>query len=186
MQRGTSSWCSFILSAYQETAGTFYITLDGTHGADFSALLEPLRQACEKEGIPFSSDFTAKYVKPEGELRSEMAAYLTDNRAFGYKANDIRPMRYFRNDAKAFLEKKHLNMHRVAGYMFSTDQEPLFLPERNPISLSLPTIPVKTNSCVMPSGWVALASANRKTKSRPTSTACSWNGPYGSPIAKTG
>ncbi|MUG86848.1 mannose-6-phosphate isomerase [Paenibacillus timonensis] len=108
MQRGTSSWCSFILSAYQETAGTFYITLDGTHGADFSALLDPLRQACEKEGIPFSSDFTAKYVKPEGELRSEMAAYLTDNRAFGYKANDVRPMRYFRNDAKAFLEKKAL------------------------------------------------------------------------------
>lgn len=108
MQQGTNSWCSFILSTYQEIAGAFYITLDGTHGADFSALLDPLRQACEKEGIPFSSDFTADYVKPEGELRSEMAPYLTDNRAFGYKANDVRPMQYFQNKAKASLEKKAL------------------------------------------------------------------------------
>lgn len=122
MQHGTYSWFSFILSAYKETARggepdkrTFFIALDGTHGADFLALLDPLQQACEKEGIPFSSDFTAHYVKPESELRLEMASYLTDNRAFGYKANNVRPMQYFRSDAKASLEKQTLELAAKGG-----------------------------------------------------------------------
>ena len=83
-----------------------YITLDGTHGADFDKLLIQLQQTCEQEGIAFLSDSTSHYVKPEAELRAEMAPYLTDNRAFGYKASDVRPIQYFQPDAKAALQKR--------------------------------------------------------------------------------
>lgn len=112
MQKSTDSWCSLLISTYEETARneaanrTIFITLDGTHGADFRTLLDPLQHVCEKEGIPFSCDFTAQYVKPESELRSDMAPYLTDNRAFGYKANDVRPIQYFRSSTREDCKKR--------------------------------------------------------------------------------
>lgn len=117
MNNSVDSWCSFVISTYQEIEVNrpLWITLDGTHGADFLALLVPLEQICEKEGIPFSCDFTSDYVKPESELRAEMAPYLTDNRAFGYKGHDVRPIQYFQIDAKASLEKKALETGTKRG-----------------------------------------------------------------------
>lgn len=107
MQNGTDSWCSHIISACGPKAPNgagagraLFVVLDGTHGAGFESLLDPLRQACDIEGIPFWSEYTGSYTKTEEELRSEMAAYLTDNRAFGFKADDVQPIRYFRSGAK--------------------------------------------------------------------------------------
>ncbi|CAM3329173.1 MULTISPECIES: class I mannose-6-phosphate isomerase [Paenibacillus] len=107
---GFDSWCLLILSNYTEIAKNnapadrgIFITLDGTHGADFKGLIVRLYEICEKKGIAFSSDDTSNYVKPEAALRSEMIRYLTDNRAFGYKATDVRPDRYFLSGAKEAL-----------------------------------------------------------------------------------
>ena len=100
---------------------SIFITLDGTHGADFDKLLAKLQQACEQEGIAFACDSTFDYVKPEAELRAEMAPYLTDNRAFGYKATDVRPIQYFQQDARPALNKMRLNLTRCAAYTSCTD-----------------------------------------------------------------
>ncbi|WP_456289806.1 class I mannose-6-phosphate isomerase [Paenibacillus sp. AK002] len=122
MNQGIDSWNSFIMSTHKQKSQLHppekrgvYITLDGTHGADFDKLLIQLQQACEQEGIAFSSDSTSHYVKPEAELRAEMAPYLTDNRAFGYKASDVRPIQYFLPDAKAALQKSARQFDAMCG-----------------------------------------------------------------------
>ncbi|WP_211746058.1 class I mannose-6-phosphate isomerase [Paenibacillus sp. Marseille-Q4541] len=113
IQQGTDSLCSLIMNTYEaikrdenRERRSIFITLDGTHGTNFDRLLEPIQQICQEAGIQFSSDYTAHYVKPESQLRTEMAVYLTDNRAFGYKATHTSPLQYFQSDAKATLEKK--------------------------------------------------------------------------------
>lgn len=122
MNQGIDSWCSFIMSTHKQKSQLHppekrgvYITLDGTHGADFDKLLIHLQQTCEQEGIAFLSDSTSHYVKPEAELRAEMAPYLTDNRAFGYKASDVRPTQYFQPGAKAALQKSALQFDAMCG-----------------------------------------------------------------------
>ncbi|SEM36730.1 Mannose-6-phosphate isomerase, class I [Paenibacillus sp. cl141a] len=122
MNQGIDSWCSFIMSTHKQKSQLHppekrgvYITLDGTHGADFDKLLIQLEQTCEQESIAFLSDSTSHYVKPEAELRAEMAPYLTDNRAFGYKASDVRPTQYFQPDAKAALQKSALQFDAMCG-----------------------------------------------------------------------
>ena len=115
MQQGTDSWCSLVISTYKEKNHPIWITLDGTHGADFHTLLNPLQQISEEEGIPFSCDFTSDYLKSESELRSEMAQYLTENRAFGYKGHSVRPIQYFQMDAKTSLEKRALEAGTKGG-----------------------------------------------------------------------
>lgn len=117
MNNGVDSWCSLVISTYKEVEDnrSVRIILDGTHGADFYTLLNPLQQACEEEGIPFSYDFTSDYLKDESELRSEMAPYLTDNRAFGYKGNHVRPIQYFQTDAKTSLAKRATDIDSKGG-----------------------------------------------------------------------
>lgn len=107
INRGADTWCSLILSTYSQITGgdqdskhTVFISLDGANGADYHTLLHDLQLACEHENIPFSEHFTSEFLKSESELRSEMARYLTDNRAFGYKATDVEPLDYFQNGAK--------------------------------------------------------------------------------------
>lgn len=117
MQNGPDSWCSLIISTFKKALNNepIWIILDGTHGADFNTLLNPLQQNCEKEGILFSSDFTADYIKSETELRSEMSPYLTDNRAFGYTAHDVNPIQYFRKGTQASLEKRACEINTKGG-----------------------------------------------------------------------
>ncbi|MBU5349849.1 class I mannose-6-phosphate isomerase [Paenibacillus lautus] len=123
MKNGIDAWCSYILSTYKQKNSqheaqekrSIFITLDGTHGADFDKLLAKLQQACEQEGIAFACDSTSDYVKPEAELRAEMAHYLTDNRAFGYKATDVRPIQYFQQDARPALNKNAHEFDEMRG-----------------------------------------------------------------------
>ncbi|MGG4344779.1 class I mannose-6-phosphate isomerase [Paenibacillus lautus] len=122
IKNGIDSWCSLILSTYEQKSQheaqekrSIFITLDGSHGADFDKLLAKLQQTCEQEGIAFSCDSTSSYVKPEAELRAEMAPYLTDNRAFGYKATDVRPIQYFQQDARLALKRSALEFEAMRG-----------------------------------------------------------------------
>ncbi|GIP23268.1 class I mannose-6-phosphate isomerase [Paenibacillus sp. J22TS3] len=112
IQNGISTWCSLVISGYTANAQDqgIFVTLDGTHGAGFDSLLNRLRQICEEKGISFTSDPTSNYLKPEQDLRAEMARYLTDNRAFGYKATDVLPGQYFQSGSREALNS------RVSGY----------------------------------------------------------------------
>ncbi|UNK18875.1 class I mannose-6-phosphate isomerase [Paenibacillus sp. N3/727] len=122
IHRGTDTWCSLILSTYkQATEGdpdskhTLFISLDGTNGADFHTLLHSLHFACEQENIPTTQHFTAEFLKSESELRSEMAHYLTDNRAFGYTATDVQPIQYFQNGAKTVWSQRATELSANGG-----------------------------------------------------------------------
>ncbi|KZS47892.1 mannose-6-phosphate isomerase [Paenibacillus glucanolyticus] len=139
MKYGTDAWCSLILSAYnmksqQEIPGKpgIFVTLDGTHGAHFDQLLVKLQQICDQEGIPFLSDSTSYYVKSEAQLRAEMAPYLTDNRAFGYKAADVRPSQYFQHNARESLKKSALEFETKNGIYVVYGPGASMLADRDP------------------------------------------------------
>lgn len=193
MKSGIDSWCSLILSTYKQKSqhevqekSSIFITLDGTHGADFDKLLAKLQQTCEQEGITFSCDSTSDYVKPEAELRAEMAPYLTDNRAFGYKATDVRPIQYFQQDARSALKKVRLNLTRCAAYTYCTDPALRCLKAGPPTFVSTPITPAKTSSGVMPSIWAASAWASPTTRLRLTRIVYFSNGPSGRLTVVTG
>ncbi|GAE04439.1 hypothetical protein [Paenibacillus sp. JCM 10914] len=115
MNKGIRSLHSLIHSIYQQDQRGLFITLDGTHGADLDGLLTKLRQQCDQDGITLTCDSTSSHVKPEAELRAEMARYLTDNRAFGYKASDVHPLQYFRQDARQALRASALAAESNGG-----------------------------------------------------------------------
>ena len=129
---------------------SIFITLDGTHGADFDKQLAKLQQACEQEGIAFACDSTFDYVKPEAELRAEMAPYLTDNRAFGYKATDVRPIQYFQQDARPALNKNALEFDAMRGIYVLHGPGASLLQGRTPTFVSTPITPARTSSGAMP------------------------------------
>ncbi|MGG3470416.1 class I mannose-6-phosphate isomerase [Neobacillus pocheonensis] len=78
------------------------LALDGTHGADFQAFLQPLIATIEKQGYTPIVHSTAGYLKSGELLRKQFAENITDNRAFGYVIeSDIST--YFVDDAQSTL-----------------------------------------------------------------------------------
>ncbi|MGZ9584393.1 class I mannose-6-phosphate isomerase [Paenibacillus marinisediminis] len=109
MFHGWEKLLSDIISNYQHASNgnqPFQVILDGTHGAPFDAFVSKLNDACSQAGIPCSSFYTGQFTKTEDELREQFARYLTDNRAFGYVAADVKPSDYFRAEAKHELAQK--------------------------------------------------------------------------------
>ncbi|MFI2856163.1 class I mannose-6-phosphate isomerase [Paenibacillus sp. JSM ZJ436] len=107
LQSGIDAFTAHILTGadHPEPAGPLRVCLDGTHGAHFKSLTSALEQVCIEQKKSLHILHTAAYLKPEAQLREEMARYLTDNRAFGYTAQEVRPMNYFREDALAQVQQ---------------------------------------------------------------------------------
>ncbi|NGP45951.1 mannose-6-phosphate isomerase [Bacillaceae bacterium SIJ1] len=77
----------------QKDVVTFVI--DGTHGADFQALLQKALPFVQERGLRFEVLDTYGYLKSGSELRQHFQKNITDNRAFGYVA-DQKLDEYFR------------------------------------------------------------------------------------------
>ncbi|BFH65532.1 class I mannose-6-phosphate isomerase [Paenibacillus azoreducens] len=98
--QGYESILQQVISWAQGKAGSvFTLVVDGTHGADFQALLMRLIPYAEKQGFRFTAEDTYEYLKSGTELRDHFRRNITDNRAFGYvsegKIDD-----YFRSAAR--------------------------------------------------------------------------------------
>lgn len=85
--------------AQSATNNVFTLAADGTHGADFQALLKRLIPYCEDCGFRFAIVDTYGYLKSGTELRYYFRRNITDNRAFGYVAEQ-KIDAYFRSGAQ--------------------------------------------------------------------------------------
>jgi len=75
-----------ISQAKSKSCNVFTLVIDGTHGADFNALLKDLIPYAEDHGFRFAAVDTYSYLKSGTELRDHFRQNITDNRAFGYVA----------------------------------------------------------------------------------------------------
>ncbi|MWV46655.1 mannose-6-phosphate isomerase [Paenibacillus sp. HJL G12] len=75
------------------------LVVDGTHGADFQALLMRLIPYAEERGFRFVAADVYGYLKSGVELREHFSANITDNRAFGYVSEE-KIDAYFRSGAR--------------------------------------------------------------------------------------
>lgn len=100
LSTGWDALISMILAHYKPSDTSFHIIMDGTHGAHYEVILSKLESACQQADLPFIASYTADYARPEQELQAQFARHLTDNRAFGYVAEDITPAHYFRHHAR--------------------------------------------------------------------------------------
>ncbi|WP_229106538.1 class I mannose-6-phosphate isomerase, partial [Paenibacillus sp. 1001270B_150601_E10] len=99
---GYESFTDTLLEHYQQHKGdTFIVALDGTNGTDFVQWLDVLRGACIDQEIPFIDIHSSHYMKETEELFTQFHPYLTDNRAFGYMASDVKVNDYFQPTAEA-------------------------------------------------------------------------------------
>ena len=88
-----------ISQAKSKSCNVFTLVIDGTHGADFNALLKDLIPYAEDHGFRFATVDTYSYLKSGTELRDHFRQNITDNRAFGYVAKQ-KIDEYFQNRAQ--------------------------------------------------------------------------------------
>ncbi|MDR9853336.1 class I mannose-6-phosphate isomerase [Paenibacillus sp. VCA1] len=88
-----------VFQAHGKSGYVATLAIDGTHGADFQALLRRLIPYAEKQGFRFAAADTYGYLKSGTELRNHFRRNITDNRAFGYIAEGSIE-EYFANDAR--------------------------------------------------------------------------------------
>jgi len=88
-----------ILQAKSKTCNIYTLVIDGTHGADFQALLKHLIPYAAEHGFRFAAVDTYSYLKSGTELRDQFRQNITDNRAFGYVAEQ-KIDEYFRRGAQ--------------------------------------------------------------------------------------
>ncbi|MCJ8012722.1 class I mannose-6-phosphate isomerase [Paenibacillus sp. KQZ6P-2] len=93
-----------VISQDQGTSNVFTLVVDGTHGADFQALLKRLSPYAEEHGFCFVATDVYGYLKSGTELREHFHGNITDNRAFGY-VSEAKIDEYFKSGAqRSFAE----------------------------------------------------------------------------------
>lgn len=100
MEKGYAALLQRVISQEKsKTCSIFTLVIDGTHGADFQALLKYLIPYAADRGFRFSAVDTYSYLKSGTELRDHFRQNITDNRAFGYVAEQ-KVDEYFRSGAQ--------------------------------------------------------------------------------------
>jgi mannose-6-phosphate isomerase class I len=89
---------------------TFILALDGTHGADFQKIFTLIRNKYEKDGCIVDLINTGEFLKSGEELRSFFKKNITDNRAFGYVAENNNIEDYFNQNAQKDYHRKYQSL----------------------------------------------------------------------------
>ncbi|MEC0369137.1 class I mannose-6-phosphate isomerase [Paenibacillus chibensis] len=81
-------------------APVFAVAIDAANGAPYGHWVNRLKNYCRDRQIPWILIETAHYMHPPAELLRKFQPYLTDNRAFGRIASDVREESYFQDGAQ--------------------------------------------------------------------------------------
>ncbi|MEC0241455.1 class I mannose-6-phosphate isomerase [Paenibacillus dokdonensis] len=85
IEQGYEALLKRVISQAQDiSSNVVTLVIDGTHGADFQALLKRLIPFAEEHGFRFAAADVYGYLKSGTELRQHFHRNITDNRAFGY------------------------------------------------------------------------------------------------------
>lgn len=112
---GWNDLVSLIFTSKKKSNTPFHLIMDGMHGAHYEVIVDKLEAACQQAHIPFSANYTGEYVRSEQDLQTQFAPYLTDNRAFGYVADDVTPAHYFRSEARNEYKQQVQSSSLVGG-----------------------------------------------------------------------
>lgn len=115
IEQGYEALLQRVFSKAQRASGNvFTLVVDGTHGADFQALLKRLIPYGEERGFRFAAVDTYGYLKSGTELRDHFRRNITDNRAFGYVAEQ-KIDAYFRSGAQRDFAEYAEELSRTAS-----------------------------------------------------------------------
>lgn len=120
MEEGYEALLQRVISQAKRASRVFTLVVDGTHGADFQALLKRLIPYIEDHGIRFAAVDTYGYLKSGTELRHQFRRNITDNRAFGY-VSEQKIDEYFKSGAQRDFSEY------AAGLTAAASEQTLFV-----------------------------------------------------------